>query len=143
MKKSVKTSENLQNFINASTEYNDRYNYETAVRADVARWILDNEIDLNDYDDSDNLIEYLNDELFACDAVTGNASGSYTFNAWKAEKYLCHNLDILQDAIDEFGGELDIRNAEACDVTIRCYLLGEAVSDVVNNIWEELEDELQ
>ena len=61
------------------------------------------------------------------DSVTGNASGSYTFHAWQAEENICHNFDLLSEAIEEFGGKCDVLKdgAEACDVTIRCYLLSE------------------
>jgi hypothetical protein len=72
--------------------------------------------------------------------VTGNASGSYTFNAWKAEEYLCHNLDLLGEALAEFGCEpnyITEKGAEACDVTIRCYLLGQAISEVLSEMLEK------
>lgn len=67
----------------------------------------------------------LNDTLFTCDSVTGNASGSYT------EEYLCHNWDLLVEALTEFGSDMSYlgRGAEACDVTIRCYLLGQAITE--------------
>ena len=73
------------------------------------------------------------------DSVTGNASGSYTFNAWKAEEYLCHNWDLLAEAIEEFGGNTDIlrAGAKSCDVTIRCYLLGQCIAAAL----DELENE--
>ena len=35
------------------------------------------------------------------DSVTGNASGSYTFSAWQAEENLCHNFELLTDALEE------------------------------------------
>ena len=76
--------------------------------------------------------------------MTGNASGSYTFNAWKAEEYLCHNYDELSDACEAFGqdvGEAIKRGAEFCDVTIRCYLLGRAISEALDEVEEELENE--
>ena len=55
-------------------------------------------------------------------------------NAWKAEEALCHNLDELEEACDEFGcdmGEIIKQGAETADVTIRCYLLGRAISEVL------------
>lgn len=63
-------------------------------------------------------------------SVTGNASGSYTFNTWKAEEYLCHNLNLLAEANEEFGSNSDILSdgAEVCDVIIRCYLLSRAIN---------------
>lgn len=121
----------------------ERYDYLEAVKADVLDYIRD-EIDLTEWrGDRDGLEQQLNDDLWIADSVTGNASGSYTCNAWQAEEYLAHNLDLLTDAIDEFGGSTDIlrQGAESCDVTIRCYLLGQAISEVLDDLEEELEEE--
>ena len=43
--------------------------------------------------------EKLYDELWIDDSVTGNASGSYTCNAYEAEEYIAHNLDLLAEAM--------------------------------------------
>lgn len=112
------------------------YNYLLAVEDDVREYIKEN-IDLSEYAGRRDALEsYLNDALFVEDSVTGNASGSYTFNAYKAETYLCHNWDILADAIDELCCDTDIlrRGPEACDVTIRCYLLPSAISSVLDDL---------
>lgn len=113
------------------------YDYREAIRNDIREYIND-EITLTDYADRDELEEYLQDELWTVDGVTGNASGSYTFNAWKAEEYLCHNLDLLREALDEFGGDAlkMLESPEAADVTIRCYLLAECIAEVL----DEMED---
>ena len=121
----------------------ERYDYLEAVKADVLAYIR-SEIDLTDWrGDRDGLEQQLNDDLFIADRVTGNASGSYTFSAWRAEEYLAHNWDLLAGALDEFGGNTDIlrQGAEACDVTIRCYLLGQAISEVLDELEEELEED--
>lgn len=96
----------------------------------------------------DGLEELLNDDLWTCDSVTGNASGSYYCNAWKAEEALTHNLDLLAEALEEFGqdGTNVLRQgAEAMDVTIRCYLLGQAIAAVLDDLEEggAFEDEEQ
>lgn len=113
------------------------YNYLKAVTEDVREYIED-EINRTDWiDDRGGLEEKLNDILWTTDSVTGNASGSYTFNAWKAEENLCHNMNLLADVCEEFGddmGELVKRGAEICDVTIRCYLLSQAISDVLDDM---------
>ena len=90
----------------------------------------------------------LNDELWNSDSVTGNASGSYTFNSYKAAEYVVDNTDILQDAICEFGIDAETvvtrflnGNWEWFDVTIRCYLLGECISEALDRLEEELEEE--
>ena len=116
------------------------YNYLEAVTADVVEYIK-NEINLADYDSREELEEALNDELWTADSVTGNASGSYYCNAWKAEEALAHNWDLLAEALTEVGQDgTDVlkQGAEAMDVTIRCYLLGQAIAEAL----EELEEEL-
>ena len=118
----------------------ERYNYLEAVKEDVKNYIK-NEITLKDYSDRDELEEHLNDTLFVEDSVTGNGSGSYTFNTWKAEEYICHNLDLLAEACEEFGSvDYLKKGVEACDVTIRCYLLSQAISEVLDDMEEELEE---
>lgn len=114
----------------------DKYNYLEAVEDDVREYIKDN-VDLSDYSSKDELENYLSDELWVEDSVTGNASGSYTFSTWKAESYLCHNLDLLREALEDFGGDFSDaidRGAEACDVIIRCYLLGIAINEVLDDL---------
>ena len=120
---------------------NTDYNYIAAMTEDIKEYIK-NEISLSDYSDRNKLEEYLNDTLWTEDSVTGNASGSYTFNTYKAEEYICHNLDLLAEAIKEFGctGNVLEKGAEWCDVTIRCYLLGQAIAEVLDDMEEELEE---
>lgn len=119
----------------------ERYDYLEAVKADVKNYIEENGIKVTS-ENREELEEQLNDDLFCNDSVTGNGSGSYTFNTWRAEEYLCHNLDLLAEACEGFDSSMDILKdgAEACDVTIRCYLLGQAISEVLNEL-EETENE--
>ena len=117
----------------------EKYNYFEAVKEDVLNYIRENDIHV--YNSNREEVEQdLNDKLFVEDSVTGNASGSYFFNAWKAEEALCHNWDLLQEAAEEFG-DTDIlsKGAEAADVTIRCYLLGQAINLALDEV--ETEDE--
>ena len=102
-----------------------RYNYIEAVTADVLDYINENNITVTN-ETRDEVEQQLNYDLWACDSVTGNASGSYTFNAWQAEENICHNRDLL---------------AEACDVTIRCYLLGQAISAALDEVETEEDTE--
>lgn len=122
----------------------ERYDYYSAVKEDVKNVVI------NDYNyieelknDRSDFEQLLNDDLFINDSVTGNGSGSYTFNAWQAEEYICHNMDLLKEACEEFGTDLSdiIESAESCDVTIRCYLLGNAISEVLDELEEELPEE--
>lgn len=117
----------------------EKYNYRESICEDIREYIKENDIVVTT-GNKDELYEELNDKLWVEDSVTGNASGSYTFNTWRAEEYLCHNLDLLQDACDEFGCEPKFDSAEWCDVTIRCYLLGECLSEVLDELEEDEED---
>ena len=114
------------------------YDYREAVKDDVRDYINEG-IDLNEWEGNrEGLEEKLNDDLWTCDSVTGNGSGSYTNNTWQAEENLCHNLDLLAEALEEFGGCNILKDgAEAADVTIRCYLLCASIAEVL----DELEDD--
>lgn len=117
----------------------ERYNYLEAVTNNAKQAILENMNDWN-FADREELEEIASDELWVDDDVTGNGSGSYTFNTWKAEENLCHNLDELEEACSEFGqdvGEAIKQGAEYCDVTIRCYLLGQAISAAIDELEKE------
>lgn len=124
------------------------YNYEQAIREDIRDYISEEYSEdelIEKLADADDFKEELNDLLFSSDRVTGNGSGSYTFSTYDAETNLCHNLDLLVEAADEFGsdlGELVRQGAEACDVTIRCYLLAGAISDVVDELIERYKDKI-
>lgn len=117
-----------------------KYNYQENVLADVRQWMNDNAEYIEGRfgaiteENRDDAEQWLNDEMFTSDSVTGNGSGSYTFNAWQAEENVCHNLDLLGEACEEFGGNMDVLKdgAEACDVTIRCHLLYGAISEVLD-----------
>lgn len=92
--------------------------------------------------DIEGLQEELYDAMWIDDSITGNASGSYTFNTIKAMENLTYNLDLLQEAIEEFGGNMDVLKdgAEACDVTIRCYVLSECLNDVLTTEIDNIHD---
>jgi len=119
----------------------EKYDYYKNVREDIKQrlneWLDFDRI--NDYSDIDEVINAVYDDFFNSDSITGNGSGSYTFNSWAAEENLCHNMDLLKEALNELGGELNdyIDSAEACDVTIRCYVLGQLVGEVVKEFVEE------
>ena len=116
-----------------------KYDYLEAVTNDAKNAILKNYHDWH-FTDRDELEEVANDELWINDSVTGNRSGSYTCNAWEAEENLCHNMDELEEACNEFGqdmGEAVKQGAEYCDVTIRCYLLSQAISAAIDELEEE------
>lgn len=90
--------------------------------------------------DKDITAEQIMEQAWTADSVTGNGSGSYTFNTYEAEKNLSELVwdDELLDIFKDFGYDsipLD-KGAEAIDVIIRCYLLSEFTDDVQNLIDE-------
>lgn len=116
------------------------YNYLEAMTADVLDYIEEN-IDLTSFTDADELEAHLNNELWTVDSVTGNASGSYTFNRWTAREYVIDNMELLDEMADNFGidnAELGekFRNEEweYFDVSIRCYLLGSAIAGAIEEL---------
>jgi len=117
------------------------YDYRENMKSDIREYIAE-EITLSDFADREELEERLYDDLWVADSVTGNASGSYYCNAWKAEEALSHNWDLLGEAMREFCCECDAiaKGAEWADVTIRCYLLGECLAAVLDEMEEELEE---
>ena len=119
------------------------YDYREAMTEDVKQWITD-EVNLADWtEDRGGLEQQLNDDLWTADSVTGNGSGSYTFNRVQASLYVLDNMDLLQKAINEFatdpatvGDKFISEGWEWFDVTIRCYLLGSVISDVLDEMEE-------
>lgn len=121
----------------------EKYDYMAAVCEDVRAYIEENEIKVTT-NNREEVEELLNDKCWTADSVTGNGSGSYTFSTWQAEENLCHNLDLLAEVCEEFGGDaakMLADGAEACDVTIRCYLLGQAISAVLDDAETDEEEE--
>lgn len=115
------------------------YDYREAMTEDVKEWIKEN-IDLTEWtEDREGLEQQLNDDLWTEDSITGNASGSYYCNSYKAEESIAHNWDLLNEALDEFGqNDINVikKGAEWADVTIRCYLLWSVISEVLDEMEE-------
>ena len=119
----------------------EKYNYRAVIKADIEEWLNFNPDEIEDMDIND-AAEHLNDVLWANNEITGNGYGGYD-NERNCEEYVCHNLDLLFEAIVEFG-EFDEhllkivhKNvddgtlARWADCTIRCYLLNECIWEVL------------
>lgn len=124
------------------------YDYRIAIKADVSEAINDRFDEIknrDDIQDADDLREFLQDELWADDSVTGNASGSYTFSRATARDYVMgadfygnDNTELVLGMAESFGidaktiGEHFLADDwEWFDVSIRCYLLGECIDAVI------------
>lgn len=122
----------------------ERYDYEEEVRKDLKEWLTGEYFRWHNIEKAEDMTDSARadayDDAFVEDAVTGNASGSYFCNSWKAEEAVCHNLDLLREAIEEFGGDIGkaMESAESADVTIRCYILGQVFDEVWNEVKEEI-----
>ena len=122
-----------------------KYNYMEAVKEDVKNYI-DCEINFTDFDSLEELEEKLNDELWTEDSVTGNASGSYTFNRATAENYVNSNKELVNEMVSEFDCKKQVcdwwmnDNFESIDVSVRCYLLGSAISEVLDDLEEDFDE---
>lgn len=113
----------------------EKYNYYQAVKEDVLNYIQEHEITITE-ENREDVEDKLNEDCWMSDSVTGNASGSYTFSTWQAEENLCHNWDLLAEALQEFRCDINYieRGAEVCDVTIRCYLLSQCIASAIDEI---------
>lgn len=80
------------------------------------------------------------------DSVTGNASGSYTFNRWKAEEYVSGNWDMVAEMLGDFGYSAENLGRwilggdwETIDVLMRCWLLGQCIEDALERLDNQAE----
>lgn len=126
------------------------YNYLEAVKADVIAAIkydyTADEIKAG-FDDRDAFRDRLYDDLWTSDSVTGNGSGSYTFNRWAARDYVLGDMDTVAEALREFcveastiGEKFLNEEWEYLDVTARCYVLGQAIDEALDALEEDDEE---
>lgn len=127
----------------------NKYNYLEAITNDIECW-MDKDgdpFDISQFENRDEAAEFLNDELWDEDSITGNGPNGYASEE-ECEEFLCHNLNLLFDALFEFG-ELEeslLDNlhehykeknlARWADCTIRCYVLYNAIENALIT-WEK------
>ena len=122
--------------------------YKEETRDNIKEYIKEN-YDKEDLEFvSDRFIDNLRDSLFLADSVTGNASGSYTFNSYEAEQNVQgiiwddEFIDALKFAYGEDIGDCMKLGAEGVDVTARCLALDYIdLKEVINEVYEEMEEE--
>ena len=87
-------------------------------------------------------LDNFRDDAFIADSVTGNGSGSYFFNSYKAKEALGDLIwsDDLADMFREFGYDSvpTEKGPEYIDVSVRCFLLDEVISENEKEIKEIL-----
>ena len=115
------------------------YNYLEELKSDVKNYINEVASDYMDCEDMDELRDELYDNLWDEDSVTGNGSGSYTCNSEKAKEYVSDNMNLMVEAYKDFDSieslvdDLEALDFETIDVTIRCYLLSQALDEVLED----------
>ena len=118
------------------------YNYRIEMKQDILDYINFN-ITLEDWEFRDDLEDYLYNELWAENSITGNG-GNYYNTETDCEAYLAYNLNLMIEACEEFGIDMKILLlhyhdgdlARHLDCAIRCYLLGEVIHNVLDEIWK-------
>lgn len=119
------------------------YNYLEAMVDDIKDYIDEN-INLDEFEDRQELEEKLQDDLWVEDSVTGNGSGSYTFDRHKSYENVQGDpdaMDYIRDLVSEFGVDAETvaekfldEDYEYWDVSIRCYLLGQAIGEALDQL---------
>ena len=128
----------------------EKYDYRRAITDDVKDWLVNGGLfDVNGsyvYDGEFDLYNWIYDELFNEDSITGN--GTYYYGTEEfCSNCLSDNFDLLYEAAREFdiGNEVNglIKHYEQKDLaryfdcTIRCYLLSECIYKAVDELFEE------
>ena len=115
------------------------YNYLKEMKKDIVAF-LDDEFErcFSQAESVEEFKDELNEILWTNDSITGNASGSYTFSSYQAQLYVTENLDLLRETVatfdtpaEEVGKRFLDGDWEWFDVSIRCYLLPQAIEEVV------------
>ena len=122
------------------------YSYKEVVRSDVREWIENNKEQIEGLDRHD-AYEIIYDSCWVDDSVTGNASGSYTFSRWEARQNFFNDEDseeyidqMIEDGFttrESVGRAVQESQWELLDVSIRCWLLCDAVSDVLDEYYDD------
>lgn len=125
--------------------------YEKRVCEDVRDYLRENfrkkEL-LEMMEDRDEFEQRLHDDLWIEDSVTGNGSGSYTFSRSEARDCCLEDMETVIEAVKEFCIEAETvaekflsEDWEYFDVTARCYVLGWAISEALDDLANEIERE--
>ena len=121
-----------------------KYDYAREMADAVLDWVSENVEAVAEIKDADGVRE-LYDVLFNDDAITGNASGSYTMNAYEAEVIVRDNLILAIEAMTYYGmadklqEKIESEEWEYLDVTIRCYLLANVIEDTMEQILNQID----
>ena len=127
----------------------EKYDYKRAITDELIDWIVNDtdilEERINDRDDED-IYNWIYDEVFDNDSITGN--GAYYYDTEdKCSEYLSGNFDLLYAAMREFAIDDEVNVliehyeskdlARYFDCIIRCYLLMDCIYDAIDELKKE------
>lgn len=118
-------------------------NYLDETKNNIEQWMELEGFSLSGKDRED-VEERLNEDFWINDSITGNGSGSFTFSRYQARENVLSDIDTLNEACEEFcieketiGEKFLNEEWEWMDVTCRCYVLSQAISEVLDEIEEK------
>lgn len=123
----------------------EKYDYYIEVTNDIECW-MDKDgdpFDLSQFENREEAAEFLRDELWSEDSITGNGPEGYASEE-ECEEFLCHNWDLVIEGFDTFGVSIsDLRAqykkknlARYIDCFVRLYILDNAI-DAALMVWED------
>lgn len=115
--------------------------YTTDLLTDIREYIDEN-INYADYESLDHLRNYLNDELWANDDITGNGpnGGYYSSTADARERFFDDAFDNFEEVVSELSDPSTVMEHflegdwDWFDTLVRCYLLGGCIDSVLDDI---------
>ena len=122
------------------------YSYKETVKADVREWMDDHRDDFEGLDRHD-VFEVVYDSCWVADEVTGNASGSYTFSRYESRRNFFEDDDsdeyisqMIEDGFmsaEDVGKAVSESNWEYLDVSIRCWLLSDCITEILDEMFDD------
>lgn len=87
-------------------------NYYDEIKNDILQALEEEENKeiIEQAEDKNEAYEKLHDRFFVEDSITGNASGSYYCNAYKARKQCYNFFRDVEEALEEFGYNKELQN---------------------------------
>ena len=121
--------------------------YTNELIEDITNWIRNN-IDYNAFEDLGDLREYLNDNLWAEDSITGNGPQGHYYPTVEEAKIMLFDEDDGDEGFENFYKVRDEFGTDKREVmehflkedwhwfdsSIRCYLLSECIDSVLEDI---------
>ena len=87
-------------------------NYYDEIKNDIMEALEEEEYKeiIKQSEDKDDAFYQLEDRFFIKDSITGNASGSYYFNSYKARLQCYNYFRNVEEALEEYGYNKDLQN---------------------------------